>query len=511
MDFQSILVQGPAPGGDAPREQPACFPDLNLDQVLRALCAGREEYDLGPFFCAPLHDVETVRYRQEVAQDLEARAVRDIVLAFAAQMRTVRVNLGHVEKSHYRRQKQRWFVDAVDAYCAAVRSLAERLAGLELRSRGLQGLREYLTAHVASSAFSALEADTQHLYAALGAVRYCVHIEGRRVTVTRYEGEADYSAEVLQTFERFKRGAVKDHLVKLRDWSEMNHVEANVLDLVAQLHPEPFAELDDFCTRHRDFRDATVRRFDREVQFLLAYLDYIRPLRSAGLPFCYPHVSATARDVSVDEGFDLALAAKLARDGGDPVVTNGFNLRDPERILVVTGPNSGGKTTFARMFGQLPYLASLGLPVPGRRARVFLPDRVFTHFEVEEDVASLHGKLEDELLRIHDILEEATGSSIVVMNESFASTTFGDALRIGTEVLHTLGSLGARCVYVTFVDELASLSERTVSMVGGVDPHDRTRRTFRIERRPADGLAYAIAIARKHQLTYAQLRERLAS
>jgi DNA mismatch repair protein MutS len=500
--FASILFEGEA--RTLPVVHPECVRDLHLDQLFDPLIASEPDHDLRAFFFTPLG----VRYRQDVFRDLEDEAVREAVERFAKDMATVRRRLRSASKGRYRYERERWLLDAVHAYAGAVSTLADDLGDLELRSRGLGAFRRHLQIYAASASFRSLVEEATAVQEGLDAIRYIVRIKANRVMVADFADEPDLGEDVVSTFAKFRQGAVKDYTSKITQGQYLDHVEAGILDIVARKFPEAFEALERFCRRSEAFRDEIIWRFDREIHFYLTYVRMIRPLIRAGLTFCFPEVSGTSKDAAVSDACDLVLARMLMPEGRE-VVRNGFSLRGPERLLVVSGPNQGGKTTFARMVGQLHHLAQIGCPVPATEARCRLPDRIFTHFEREEDITTLRGKLEDELVRLRPILDEATGDSLIIMNESFASTTLGDARFLGTQVIERLRRIGVLGVYVTFVEELASLGPHTVSMVSLVDPEDPAVRTFRVVRRAADGRAYAEALAEKHGLSVSALQRRL--
>src|SRR6266496_1112990 len=286
MTFHSILFERTEDSiKKETLEAPVFFVDLNLDQVIDAVTTGRQEYNLKPFFYTSLKDINAVKYRHEIMQDLENIILFEHINSFAQNMRAMREHLAQADKFYYKYQKERWFLDAVEIYCDTVHCLVHDLSLVDVKSRGFLAFREYVTNYAESQRFTSLLAETKQLQADLSTVKYCLLIKGDSIKVRKYASESDYSAEVEETFEKFKQGAVKDYRVNFSTGPDMNHVEAKVLDFVAQLYPDIFLHLDNYCAKNGNYLDETIAVFDREIQFYLAYLEYAALFKRTGLQF----------------------------------------------------------------------------------------------------------------------------------------------------------------------------------------------------------------------------------
>jgi DNA mismatch repair ATPase MutS len=318
----------------------------------------------------------------------------------------------------------------------------------------------------------------------------------------------NYEKEIEVFFQRFTKNSKDSYIVTFGNYLDLNHVEEKIVQMLSKLYVDEFLELENFYNNNSNFMDLTIKTFDREIQFYISFLEHIELMQKSKLDFCYPVISVDEKEVYASFLFDMMLASKLSSQGL-PTICNDFYLKNKERIIVVTGPNQGGKTTFARSIGEFFYFASLGCKVPAKKAKVFLQDKIFTHFEKEEDIKNLRSKLEDDIMRAKDILDEVSSNSLLIVNEIFTSTTLEDATKLSENIIKKIIDFDLICVWVTFIDDISRFDEKIVSMVSQVDIQKHEHKTYKIIRQVADGKAYAKAIAKKYALTYDDIIDRV--
>ncbi|MFT9494459.1 MutS-related protein, partial [Anaerosolibacter sp.] len=489
------------------------FKDIGLDLIFSELNQTKKDFELDKYFYQPLHDLEIIRYRQSVMKALEDSQLRKILTEFSNEVYFIRRYMNSVRKALSTDDK--WnnnfltrghMLDYAQRYCSAISKVRKSMLELATTSEGILGFVKYIDDYCNSEAYTLLETSINVLREEFSEIEYCMLITGGTIKVVKYENQKDYSKQILTTFEKFRQGEVKDYRHNLSEEPLADHVEAAVLDLLSRLYKGSFKRLSDFSSEFIQFDDETIIRFSQEIQFYITWLDYIQPLKDIGFSFTYPIMNPTAEKLYCYESFDLALASNVQ----NKTVVNDFIMKCPESIVVITGPNQGGKSTYARMIGQLHHLASVGLCIPGREASLYLFDNIYTHFGREEDLSSQNGKLKDDLERLYEIMSNATHHSLIIINEIFTSTTVNDAVMLGTHMMNQLIALKAPTIIVTFLDELAEFGESVVSMMSTVQDENPIERTFKVIRKPPDGLAYALHIASKHGLTYELLCRRLS-
>ena len=186
-------------------------------------------------------------------------------------MRSVREHVAQSKKLSYKYQKEAWLLDALEIYCVAVSSLFAEAKLQRPSSPGFAGLLGYLADYVNSTGFRELSGDITSLKVQLASIRYDLLINSGAVTVTRYNEEPDYEAEIQDDFEKFKQGDVSDYLFKFSDFVGINHIEAGVLERVGRLFPGYICGARRLC--RASFRRS--RRYDLSIRPRSAILYFL--------------------------------------------------------------------------------------------------------------------------------------------------------------------------------------------------------------------------------------------
>ncbi|MGD0024859.1 MAG: hypothetical protein ABSC37_09570, partial [Xanthobacteraceae bacterium] len=188
-----------------------------------------------------------------------------------------------------------------------------------------------------------------------------------------------------------------------------------------------------------------------ELAFYVGCLNLHAQLADMEEPMCFPvPAPAGERKLSLSGLYDVSLALTMGRK----VVGNDLNANQRD-LVVITGANTGGKSTFLRSVGLAHLMMQAGMFVPAEAFSSEVCDGLFTHYKREEDTAMESGKWDEELGRMSEIVDNIKFNSLLLFNESFASTNEREGSEIARQIAAALMEKGVKILFVTHLYEFA--------------------------------------------------------
>lgn len=188
-----------------------------------------------------------------------------------------------------------------------------------------------------------------------------------------------------------------------------------------------------------------------ELAFYIGCLNLHGQLVQMGEPISFPlPVASGERRHSFHGLYDVCLALTMKQE----IVGNDVTA-DNKELVIVTGANQGGKSTFLRSIGLAQLMMQCGMFVPAEAFSANVCEALFTHYKREEDATMKSGKLDEELGRMSEIADRITSNSMVLFNESFAATNEREGSEIARQIIRALLEKGIKVFFVTHLYEFA--------------------------------------------------------
>jgi len=224
---------------------------------------------------------------------------------------------------------------------------------------------------------------------------------------------------------------------------------------------------------------AFLRSLRFELAFYVGCLNLHDQLAGLGQPVCAPEPLPAGEPRLSGHGlYDVCLSLSMRAK----VVPNDFDA-DGKTLVMITGANRGGKSTFLRSVGQAQLMMQCGMFVAADAYRASTCDGLFTHFKREEDPTMRSGRLDEELGRMSEIVNAARTGGMVLANESFASTNEREGSEIARQIVRALTESGVRVLYVTHLFDLSHgffVQNLDSALFLRAEREDDTRRSFKV-------------------------------
>lgn len=542
--------------------------DLSVDFLCNALT--KDPYELNvikELLINITSNEEVIKYRCDVFEDfLNFPKLRDDLTALLLKLKDLR----EIERFQKDTEASSLWqlinrLRELDGYTDCITAIKETLEQVDIKSEGLLKLREMVRNIYADNGFTELKADVTELFTMVRDIKSItlgVNLDNllrpKTVGVISINDKAFTDSGLLKRFINFASNQ-----------SELNH--GNDVSVFTHFHPanpstasfglgtnvigaqneltrfensgltgtDPMSDalkrvVTDILKRTVNNLKSTLNKYVGnsgytfltlmpEITFYIRFAELMDKIREKGFTLSKAEVLKTNDRKAFAKGiYNLKLAINAVTGENDlqaeDVIKNDISFDENARIYILTGPNRGGKTTITQAVGLAFLLAQSGIYVPAENLSLSPCDNIFTHFPADENDTVDLGRLGEESKRLAEIFSSATDKSLLLLNESLATTNVSEGLYIAKDVIKAMRYLGVRCIFNTHMHDLARNLEdinegikgesKIESMVTGVE---NGRRSFKIFISPPQGVSYARDIAEKYGVTFESIKKDIDS
>jgi DNA mismatch repair protein MutS len=553
---QRLSLLWPNPGQEAPPiSWHEAAPDLELGEIARAL-------SIHPRYTSrilkTLHTLTTdsavIRYRQDLLEDLlktpDFSSQLELLLAkidsFDHFAELGRKSDNQLHQVVYRMGELSNYLDCISLLCEM---LAE--VGDKLKSQALRTLREIAFNIQNDPTFLQLRRELPAMLAKIEnvhSVTIGVNLNSEltpigatllSVNTFRFKGASSILSRLfrgngekpeeegiaeLHSYPGYKEVRTLDSIVIPDEVTVISPMLVPLLKDLAQIMDKLSGEIVKSLREYMKVDIGFLMAMRDEMAFYLGAVRLIQRLKASGMPLCRPTLTPIEeRSCQMDNLYNINLALLYTEgktvDVSQRIVLNQVNFGEAGRIFILTGPNQGGKTVFTQGVGLAQVLMQAGLYVPATSATMSPVDGIYTHFAVAERISQQAGRLGEEARRLNAIFAAATPYSLLLLNESFSSTSAGESLYLARDIVRVMRRLGTRAIFATHLHDLAAdcanINNETkgdslvASLVSIMTEGENAKRSYKIIPSPPMGKSYAREIAAQYGISYEQLEATL--
>ncbi len=540
--------------------------DLGMDNLIMKLSAQKnEQVYISNVMRMMTDDSETARYRCDIFDDImRNRKMREDIVTLFDRINFLK-EYGSYKHDHDH-DPGVWDLlhrlDEINDYIDSIDAIYKCLKDADIRSEGLINLREYVAELYDNNGFEGLKkdikvlrADTQNLKSVTVGINLNERFEASGIGIISINNKPFTKSTIVSHF--MDKVSGRDQIQDGNDWkgdykfdefSAKNSIEKLGTSVIPAFSPLALMSIRAVSEAEESTRsitnymdDITERMLNQTVKHLrdvlgryttltitditdlmpefiyyIRWTEYIESLIDKGFSFCKPCVAKDKDAIESDIYMNAqgAFNMKLLENNSakpEDVVANNLDFCDEHCMYILTGANRGGKTTITQAIGQLFFMAQGGIYVTGNSFEFSPVDAIYTHFPADEDKTMDLGRLGEECKRFKEIYENATGKSLLLLNETFSTTSFEEGYYIARDCSKAILSKGIRTIYNTHMHKLAyDIGE--INETGGsfraaslIVCSDEGRRSYEVRISPPEGRSYASDIAEKYGVTYDQL------